>query len=165
MIYGNPADTVYDNGVSNTGLPAATYTVSVKDANGCVFTTTVALVDNAGPTAVATTLVNSNCGAADGCVTIGAVTGGLAPYTFSFNSPSAYGPATNYCGLLAGSYDIYVKDANGCVFMTTITIIDNPGPTAIATTVVDAACGASNGSITLARNRNRRSITLYLFIQ
>ncbi len=161
--FGNPVTGIFTSTTSYTGLVAGTYTIIVKDANGCTFTTTVTLIDNAGPTAVATTLVNSSCGAADGCVTIGAVTGGLAPYTFSFNSPSAYGPATNYCGLLAGPYDVYVKDANGCIFMTTVTIIDNPGPTAIATTLTNSSCGNADGCVDITGVTGGSAPYLYSF--
>ena len=39
--------------------------------------------NTSGPTAIATTVVNAACGASNGSITLGAVTGGLAPYTYS----------------------------------------------------------------------------------
>ena len=44
-------------------------------------------------TAVVVTPVDASCGLSNGSVTIGAVTGGTAPYTYSFNG-GAYGAAT-----------------------------------------------------------------------
>ncbi len=50
------------------------------------------LVSNtSGPTAIATTVVNAACGASNGSITLGAVTGGVAPYTYSVDG-SAFTP-------------------------------------------------------------------------
>ena len=130
------------------GLSAGSYAISVKDANGCIYNTSISIVDNAGPTAIATTLVPSKCGAANGSITIGAITGGVTPYTYSING-GGYTTTTTYSSLAAGTYTISVKDANGCIFTTPVTIIDNPGPTNVATTLVPASCGNSSGSVTL----------------
>ena len=64
--------------------------------------------------AVVVTPVDASCGLSNGSVTIGAVTGGTAPYTYSFNG-GAYGAATSFPNLAAGTYTISVKDANGCI--------------------------------------------------
>jgi large repetitive protein len=133
---------------SYTGLAAGTYTVVVKDANGCTFSTTATVVNSPGPTALASSTVNSTCGLSNGTVNIGAVTGGTAAYVFSFNG-SPFTSTVSYTGQAAGTYTIIVKDANGCTFTTTATVANSPGPTALATTVTNAACGASNGSITI----------------
>ena len=129
-------------------LAAGTYAVEVRDANNCLFATTASVSNTSGPTAIATTVVNASCGASNGSITLGAVTGGLAPYTYSVDG-SAFTATTNYTNLAAGSHAVEVRDANSCLFATTATITNVTGPTAIATTVVNAACGASNGSITL----------------
>ena len=131
-----------------TLLAAGTYTVVVKDINGCTFTTTITVVNTPGPTALALTSVNSNCGAANGIINIGAVTGGTAPYTYSVNA-SAFTGTLSYPGFAAGTYTVIVKDANGCTFTTTITVTNTPGPTALAVTVVNSTCGASNGVINI----------------
>ena len=101
-----------------------------------------------GPTAIATTVVNATCGLSNGSITLGAVTGGVAPYLYSVDG-SAFTGTTSYTNLAAGSHTIDVRDANSCTFATTASVSNTGGPTAIATTVVDATCGASNGSITL----------------
>lgn len=133
---------------SYSGFAAGTYTVIVKDANGCTFTTTTTIVNIPGPTALAVTTVNSTCGASNGVINIGATTGGTAPYTYSVNG-SAFTSTLSYTGLAAGTYTIIVKDANGCQFTTTATVANTPGPTALAMTSVNPTCGNSNGSITL----------------
>jgi gliding motility-associated-like protein len=133
---------------SYTGLAAGTYTVVVRDVNGCTFSTTATIINSPGPTALATSTVNSTCGASNGTVNVGAVTGGTAAYVYSFNG-SAFTSTTSYTGLAAGTYTIIVRDANGCTFTVTATVANSPGPTALATSVTNASCGASNGSITI----------------
>ncbi len=133
---------------SYPGFAAGTYTVEVRDANSCTFSTTASVSNTSGPTAIATTIVNASCGASNGSITLGAVTGGVAPYTYSVDG-STFTSTTSYPGFAAGTYAVEVRDANGCTFSTTASVSSTTGPTAIATTVVNATCGASNGSITL----------------
>ncbi len=133
---------VYNN------LSAATYAIQVMDANGCVYSTSATITNASGPTAIAITATNETCSASNGSITLGAVTGGVAPYNYSVDG-SAFTATTNYTNLAAGTFAVEVRDANNCIFSTTASISNTSGPTAIATTIVDAACGASNGSITL----------------
>ena len=133
---------------SYTNLAPGTYSVEVMDVNGCVYSTSAGIANTSGPTAIATTVVNAACGASNGTLTLGVVTGGVGPFTYSVDV-SAYTATTSYGNLSAGSHSIDVKDANGCIFSTTASINNTDGPTAIATTVVNAACAVSNGSITL----------------
>ena len=55
-----------------------------------------------GATAVAVTTTDATCAANNGTLTIGAVTGGVAPYTYSVDG-SAFTATTNYTGLAAGN--------------------------------------------------------------
>src|SRR6202043_2769645 len=130
------------------GLAAGSHTIDVKDANGCIFSTTATITGTTGPTAIASTTTNASCGTANGTLTLGAVTGGVAPYTYSIDA-GAFSGTTNYTALAAGSHTIDVKDANGCIFSTTASINNSGAPTAIATTTTNATCGASNGTLTL----------------
>jgi hypothetical protein len=138
----------YTSATSYTGLSAGSYPVSVKDANGCIFSTTVTVSNSAGPTATSVTTTNSTCGNSNGGLTIGTVTGGTGPYTYSVNG-SAYSTTLSYAGLAAGSYSINVKDANGCIYTTTATIVNSAGPTAQATTTSNSTCGNANGSVSV----------------
>ncbi len=137
--------TVYNN------LAPGPYTISVRDANGCAFTPSNANIINIpGPTNILFSASDASCGFTNGTVTIGAVTGGTAPFTYSFNG-SAYTTTTFYNNLPAGNYTISVKDANGCIYNAPIpaTVNGGAGATAIQITPVDPSCGNNNGSITL----------------
>jgi hypothetical protein len=88
------------------------------------------------------------CGNDNGTLTIGAVTGGTAPYTYSVDG-SASTATLVYNNLAAGTHTIDVTDANGCVYPTTATVTGTTGPTAVAVTTTDATCGATNGTLTI----------------
>ena len=112
-----------------TGLAAGTYTITVKDGNGCLFTTSATIVNSSGPTALMINVNNTTCGNTNGVIHIVIPTGGTAPYTYSVNG-SAFTSTTTYSGFSAGTYNVSVKDANGCVFTTTATVGNTPLPTA-----------------------------------
>jgi gliding motility-associated-like protein len=138
----------YTATTSYTNLSAGTHSIDVQDANGCIFSTTASIGNTDGPTAIATTVVNAACGSSNGSITLGAVTGGLAPFTYSVDG-GAFTATTSYPNMAAGTYAVEVRDANSCTFSTTASVSNTGGPTAIATTIVNTTCGASNGSITL----------------
>jgi hypothetical protein len=151
---GTPAYTYSFNGgaflgtTSYTGLAAGTYSVIVRDNNGCTFSNTVVVSNTPGPTALAVTNTSTTCGNANGSITIGATTGGTAAYTYSLNG-GGFTATTNYTGQAAGTYTVIVRDNNGCTFQTTTTISNIPGPTAQVVTNTSSTCGNANGSITI----------------
>jgi gliding motility-associated-like protein len=149
---GNGAITYSFNGgafsgtTSYTNLAAGTYTVIAQDANNCQFTQTTVVSNLPGPTAVALTPVSATCGGSNGSVTIGAVTGGTAAYTYSFNG-SPFTATTSYTGLIANTYTVIVQDANNCQFTQTVTVNNSGGPSAVVLTPTNSTCGNPNGSI------------------
>ncbi|MDF2834074.1 T9SS type A sorting domain-containing protein [Chryseobacterium indoltheticum] len=129
-----------------TGLAAGTYTVTITDANGCTGTVTATVTQ---PTAMSATVSQTNvsCNSGSNGTAGIVVTGGTAPYTYSW-SPSG-GTAATTTGLLAGTYTVTVTDANACTITRTVTITQ---PTAISgtTVVTNIACnGGSTGAINL----------------
>lgn len=107
-----------------TGISAQPYTISVLDSVGCqidtLFTVTQPgnLVLNPGPT------VRPTCtGNPDGVIR-GNATGGTAPFRYSLNptDPSSWQTA-NFFQVVAGSYTITVRDANGCTASTNVTAV------------------------------------------
>jgi len=129
-----------------TGLASGTYTVGVKDVNGCTFTNTVTISVTSGPTAITGTTTPAGCGLSNGTYNITGVTGGTAVYTYSVDGV-ATGSLTS--SLVSGSHNITVKDANGCTFTTTFTIVQTTGPTNATITTTNASCGSANGSATV----------------
>lgn len=66
-----------------TSLTAGNYTISIKDANNCINTTTVTITTTAGATVTATS-TNSSCGNSNGSITATGA-GGATPYQYSID--------------------------------------------------------------------------------
>jgi large repetitive protein len=146
-----PYEYSFDGGafsVNNTfsSIAAGTFTVAVQDANGCSFSTSVTINDTPGPVAFTTSVVDANCGSADGSIEVTSVDGGTAPYQYSIDG-GVFDVNNLFASLDGGSYSITVQDANGCTVSASISVNDNGGPTAISTSILDATCGLANGSL------------------
>jgi gliding motility-associated-like protein len=131
-----------------TGLPAGTYTVTVTDANGCTASNEVIISQPAVDMAISITQENVICaGGATGAATA-VVTGGLEPFTYSWDTPSEQTKETA-TDLSAGTYSITVTDSYGCIKTGSVTITETL-PLSIESTATDASCPDSqDGSITL----------------
>ena len=110
------------------------YEVFVMDDNSCVDSINVFL-GQAGELLYSTVLSDYNgfevsCfGSADGTVDFDNVIGGNGSYNYSCvtaGSTANYSSTSLHTGLLAGTYDLSVKDGNGCQKDTTI-VLSEPG--------------------------------------
>jgi gliding motility-associated-like protein len=138
--------------VSNqyNGLAASTYTLTVQDNAGCTYIApNIELVSAAGPSSIAVSAVDAGCGASDGVVTLGNVTGGTSPYTYNF-AGNGFGNQTSYTGLSAGTYTLQVQDAGGCIYSAPDVVVNNGnGPTAVVVTIDPENCDLGNGSVNI----------------
>lgn len=130
-----------------TGIAAATYNVTVTDANGCTETASVIITEPVASLALSTSQVNVDCfGNATGSIDL-SVSGGTTPYSYLWDNG---GMTEDMNSLLAGAYDVTVTDANGCTESTSVTITQPVAPLALTTTQVDVDCfGNATGSIDL----------------
>lgn len=126
-----------------SGLPAGSYTVTVKDATGCIATTTVIIASTGGPSATATS-TPANCGFSNGTITITPT--GTGPFTYSING-STYQASALFTNVAAGNYFVFVKDANGCVGAAIVIVNPLAGPTISAVSTA-SSCTANDGTIT-----------------
>uniref|UniRef100_UPI0024943FFA HYR domain-containing protein n=1 Tax=Seonamhaeicola maritimus TaxID=2591822 RepID=UPI0024943FFA len=142
-----------------TGLSPGTYTVTVTDSNTTydpdlemevsdpyTFTTSVTVgeppeltIDSFDPN------VPPCHGGSNGYAQAN-VSGGTAPYTYSWSNGQTTQTATN---LSAGTYTVTVTDANGCTDSDSLTITDPPLLTASATGTEPLCFGNSNGTATV----------------
>ncbi|MFD0837252.1 SprB repeat-containing protein, partial [Mariniflexile aquimaris] len=132
-----------------------TYTVTIRDANGCTADSTTATVVYAPLNSVITLTKELDCTGTPDAEITGTITGGLAPYTYevSINGAgyAALGPVVSpytYTTASAGTYQFRITDANGCLAETNIITIDaltNPSFTESHTNV--SCNGGSDGSI------------------
>ncbi len=117
-------------------LAANSYTLYVRDANLCVKTLPVTVLNLPGPTIVLSSSAAS-CGLNDGTITA-TPSNGTLPLQYSKDG-ATYQSSNIFTGLAAGPYTITVKDARGCISTANVTIT-SPGSTTPTFNPVAAIC-------------------------
>ena len=132
--------------VSNifTGLATGTYTLYVKDANGCIKTINVNVVNVSG-LSIEVSSISSSCSTNNGIITATA-TGGVAPLQYSINGVT-YQASNIFSGLSTGTFTVYVKDANGCIVTKQVTVASASGLSLAVLVQQNATCGSASGVI------------------
>ncbi|HEX9826227.1 MAG TPA: T9SS type B sorting domain-containing protein, partial [Flavobacteriaceae bacterium] len=130
-VLGPQGSNVFTN-LSQVGM----YTVTVTDANGCQVTATFTLSTPSNPTATIDAS-SDYCYDGSGSILVVNASGGLPPYEYSING-GAFGSSNTFTNLIPGTYDIIVRDANGCTFaLPTQTIADQLTASAVLTKRLD----------------------------
>ncbi|WP_299318330.1 T9SS type B sorting domain-containing protein [uncultured Maribacter sp.] len=141
--------TAYQTNTIFNGLPAGTYYVRARDANGCIDVSDTPIVVIAPETPIFT-LQETTCysGSNDATIVV-EVTAGNGDYQFRINGGSYVTPAPidattyTFTGLSNGTYTIEVTDAFGCdAAAQTITIEQQVTVSASASTIT--ACGTDS---------------------
>ncbi len=133
-----PYTYAWSNGATTedlSGLSTGTYTVTVTDANNCSAVTS-ANISQPTVLSVSATSVNAACnGGNTGAIDL-IVSGGLAPYSFSWSNGAT---SQNISNLAAGTYSVTVRDANNCTVSQSFNV-NAPTPIVVSTTGTDADC-------------------------
>lgn len=134
-----------------SGLISGTYQIVVKDANNCVSAPQSVII--AQPTLITFTYskINVTCfGANTGNITVTA-TGGTGAYQYSKNGGTTYQASNVFSGLLAGTYNIKIKDANNCTTVGVAVIITQNPIIVITPTHTNLTCHTgNNGTATVS---------------
>jgi hypothetical protein len=128
-----------------SSLGAASYTITLKDAQACTATYEVAISEPEELILNATATVVRCAGAADGKIVLEA-TGGTAPYQYRTDG-DAFVDASEFTGLEAGAYSLTVKDANGCT-ATSEAVVTQPDVLTVEAGSISPTCtNGPDGSI------------------
>ena len=151
--YSKDGGTTYQASGSFGSLAAGSYNVTVKDANGCTKIQAVTITE---PATVLSSSIASQTnvlckGGTTGSVTV-AGSGGTAGYTYSKDGGTTYQAGGTLGSLVAGSYNVTVKDANGCTKIQAVTITEPATVLSSSiTSQTNVLCkGGTTGSVTVA---------------
>lgn len=124
-----PYEYNWSNGAATanlTDVPAGTYTLIITDASRCQneFTATVEQPDSL---VASLAIENISCaGGKDGRIGV-TVSGGVPAYSYSLDG-NDFKASTAFIGLEAGSYQVQVRDGNGCRVLPPAATIIEPAP-------------------------------------
>ena len=126
-----------------SNIPGGTYTVTVTGGTGCSATSSV-IVNNIGGPNCTFSNTNVSCNGMNNGASTANASGGVPPYTFSWNTGATTNSISN---LVAGNYTVAVTDNAGCTNIYA-TVINQPGTLFVSATCAASNCG-NNGTATL----------------
>jgi PKD repeat protein len=138
------------NPYTASGLPGASSSGIVTDANGCTGSVSFTIPNNA-PTVTLSqqgSTPNTSCAAPNGSFTMVA-SAGTSPYTYTYNAQS--NQTGVYTGIGGGTYTVTVSDANGCTGSGSATVTNNTATVSIQATSnnPNTSCTNPNGNFTV----------------
>lgn len=135
-----------------SNLAVGSYSLSFKDASGCVSGTFPAVI-TAGPAITATeTHTNVSCfGGSNGSATLTLSANATAPFQFSSDNFATTQSASTLSGFTAGSHTLWFRDAVGCSNTISVTLTEPTQLVAGTPVSVRPLCnGGADGSVTLS---------------
>ncbi len=125
-ITGN-LDPSYQAGNVFSGLGPGLYTVWTRDANLCVVSNDVTILEPGEIQILEEIIGGQNLCFGDALASINiSVSGGVPPYLYSINGGADLYPTNLFNNLAAGDYQILVRDASGCEIMGSLLTIIEP---------------------------------------
>ncbi len=120
----------YQNTKTFANLSAGFYTITVKDASGingigCVESFDYEISQPYRLTASAAIIEDASCNSSGALVKILNGSGGQAPYEYSFDGGTTFSSNASQ-NLLAGTYQLSIKDNLGCTFDMEFTVPNSP---------------------------------------
>ncbi|MBS1636544.1 MAG: gliding motility-associated C-terminal domain-containing protein [Bacteroidetes bacterium] len=127
-----------------TGLCAGNYTLTIKDANGCVLTRTMSL-NQPNPITLALSATPISCANQCNSTISSVVAGGTPAYTYTWSTGSNATTLVNQC---TGVYSATVTDIGGCTATASVNVT-SPTAMTVAITPTNVNCnGQCNGAAT-----------------
>jgi len=118
-----------------SNLLPGSYSLEVKDDNGCSDMMSITILSAEELTAIINSQTNPSCfESSDGSI-VTTISGGQTPYTIDWNAGSY--TTSNISNVPAGVYDLLVTDANSCTVQLSVSLVD-PMALAIVLDSIDA---------------------------
>jgi gliding motility-associated-like protein len=151
-----------------TNLTAGSYSVLISDANGCVKTETINLSQ---PSILSQSLstssyvggVNIRCNGDSSGVVYNSIDGGTPGYQYQWSGPAGFSATTeDINNIVSGTYTVVATDTNGCVNISTITLIEPSVALTASLSVTNVDCnGNSTGNISISVNGGSPGYNFY----
>ena len=144
----------FQSGTAFNNLTEGTYTVTIRDSSGCAFIAAPVVIEALNPPTdldfTSSTLV---CPAITSDITITGTTGGTGTLEYQIMAPTAsataYQNSNIFTGLSPDTYTFQVRDANGCVYSESFTVMPLPPITVTPVITKNLDCSVSpDGVIT-----------------
>ncbi|MEZ4775576.1 MAG: gliding motility-associated C-terminal domain-containing protein [Bacteroidia bacterium] len=139
----------FSSGNAFSGLMAGTYTFTVRDGNNCEATIPFTITEPAPISATIASITHVDCnGSNTGSVTL-LGTGGNGGFEYSADG-IIWQTSGTFTGLAAGTPGFFIRDGNGCIGTTTVSISEPLPLNGTITSLANVDCnGNSTGSFTL----------------
>ena len=155
--------TTFQSSNSIQNLGAGSFTVVVKDANGCQKSISVSLTNAASTLDVtATTTPDTGCAVHNGTITLKGASG-VAPYQYQL-STNGYVSSATFSSLASGAYSLSIKDSKGCTKTLSVTVLAGAGSASYATDIAPLLTNYCNSAGCHSANSGR-SLTTYARVQ
>lgn len=139
-----PYSYTWSNGSSNEdigNLAAGNYSVLVTDANGCTANFNATITEPTSPITAGFTQTPVSCfGGNNGSIDL-SVSGGVSPYSYSWNNGSIFQDLTN---VSSGNYTVVIQDASGCSITQNATVTQPALPLSNSAVITNVNCSGNN---------------------
>lgn len=139
----------WSNGLTTediSGLPAGTYSDTIRDENNCQIIITATVINENQFTA-SSQVTNPTCGNPNGGSINVTINGGQSPFTFEW-TPNTQTLTEDAFNLPAGTYTVKITGAAQCTASVVSVIQPAVNPT-LSLSKTDATCGNQDGSVNL----------------
>ena len=129
-------------------LSGGAHSLTVQDANGCLFFTDDVVSQINGPQNSSANITAASCTGNNGSIQIINTIGGNPAYSYTMVGGGTQA-STTFSNLPAGSYVIIINDQLSCSDTVFATISNTNGITDATTTIISSDCGQNTGEITV----------------
>ena len=151
LTYSIDYGVTYQTSSTFINLAGGTYTLRVRDGNGCEVNRAISLPAFTPMVIASSAVTPTSCGQANGQVGLSAV-GGRKPIQYSIDNLTFQNTGA-FANLKAGSYALTARDSLGCTISQSVSVAASVGPQLADIRTADADCGQTNGAISITTAR------------